>query len=103
MKQYIVQTTEVALSDLEETYNYIAEQLLAPEAATRLYDRIANAVESLKYLPSRIKLMDLNEGFVNEPGEMHVDNLSAFFVIIGDHVIVTNILYSASDIISRQQ
>ncbi len=31
MKQYTVQITDKALTDMEEIYVYIAEQLLAPE------------------------------------------------------------------------
>jgi hypothetical protein len=47
MKQYEIQITDNALSDLEEIYNYIAEQLQTPEAAMRQYNRIANAIETL--------------------------------------------------------
>ncbi len=32
MKQYKIQITDMALSDMEEIYNYIVEQLQAPEA-----------------------------------------------------------------------
>ena len=33
MKQYKIQITDMALSDMEEIYNYIAVQLQAPEVA----------------------------------------------------------------------
>ncbi|SHH71657.1 hypothetical protein [Desulfosporosinus lacus] len=37
MKHYKIQITDKALSDMEEIYNYIAEQLLAPEVAMGQY------------------------------------------------------------------
>ncbi|MBU7005866.1 type II toxin-antitoxin system RelE/ParE family toxin [Phosphitispora fastidiosa] len=47
MKQYKVQITDKAFSDMEEIYNYIAEQLQAREAAMGQYNRIADAIETL--------------------------------------------------------
>ncbi len=41
MKRYKIQITDKGLSDMEEIYNYIAEQLQAPEAAMGQYNRIA--------------------------------------------------------------
>jgi hypothetical protein len=38
MKQYRLQITDKALLDMEEIYNYIAEQLHAPEAAMGQYN-----------------------------------------------------------------
>lgn len=69
MKHYEVQITNKALSDLEEIYHYIAEQLQAPEAAMEQYNRIADAIETLDMYPHR--------------------------------VIITNVLYSASDLAIR--
>ena len=37
MKQYKILITDKALSNMEEIYNYIAEQLQAPEAAMGQY------------------------------------------------------------------
>ena len=55
MKHYTVQITDKALADMEEIYNYIAEQL-------------------------------------------PIDNFSIFYVIEDNSVVVTRVLYSASDI-----
>ena len=35
MRHYKVQITDMALSDMKEIYNYIAEQLQAPETAKK--------------------------------------------------------------------
>ncbi|MGI5879931.1 MAG: type II toxin-antitoxin system RelE/ParE family toxin [Syntrophomonadaceae bacterium] len=101
MKQYKIQITDKALSDLEEIYNYIAEQLQTPEAAMRQSNRIANAIETLDTFPERVKLMETEEECALGLRQMLVDNFSVFFLIREERVIITNVLYSASDIAKR--
>ncbi|MEL7564924.1 MAG: type II toxin-antitoxin system RelE/ParE family toxin [Dehalobacterium sp.] len=101
MKQYKIQITDMALSDMEEIYNYIAEKLPAPEAAMEQYNRIADAIEALDTFPERVKLMETEEERVLGLRQMPVDNFSVFFHIREERVIVTNVLYSASDIAKR--
>jgi len=101
MKHYKIQITDKALSDMEEIYNYITEQLLAPEAAMGQYNRIADAIETLDAFPERVKLMETEEERVLGLRQMSVDNFSVFFHIREERVIVTNVLYSASDIAKR--
>jgi len=101
MKHYKIQITDKALSDMEEIYNYITEQLLAPEAAMGQYNRIADVIETLDTFPERVKLMETEEERVLGLRQMSVDNFSVFFHIREERVIVTNVLYSASDIAKR--
>lgn len=101
MKQYRIQITDKALFNMEEIYNYIAEQLQAPEAVMREYNRIADAIETLDRFPERVKLMEPKEERVLGLRQMPVDNLSIFFHIREERVIITNVLYSASDIAKR--
>ena len=101
MKRYRIQITDRALSDMEEIYNYIAEQLEAPEAAMGQYNRIADAIETLDIFPERVKLMEIEEECALGLRQMHVDNFSVFFHIREERVIITNVLYSASDISKR--
>ncbi|NLP18487.1 MAG: type II toxin-antitoxin system RelE/ParE family toxin [Firmicutes bacterium] len=101
MKQYRIQITNRALSDMEQIYEYIAEQLQAPGAAMGQYNRITEAIENLAIFPERIKLMATKEEQTLRLRQMFVDNYSVFFQIRGERVIVTNVLYSASDIVSR--
>ena len=77
MKKYKIQITNHALSDMEEIYNYIAEQLQVPDTAMEQYNRIADAVETLDMFPERIKLMDMREEYALELRKMTVDNYSS--------------------------
>ncbi len=101
MKHYKIQITDSALSNMEEIYNYIAEQLQAPEAAMGQYNRIADAIETLDTFSERVKLMETEEESTLELRQMLVDNFSLFFHIRGERVIITNVLYSASDTAKR--
>ena len=40
MKQYDVKISRMALSDMEQIYNYIADRLLEPDTAMGQYNRI---------------------------------------------------------------
>lgn len=101
MKHYNIQITDKALSDMEEIYNYIIEQLQAREAAMGQYNRIVDAIESLDTFPERAKLMDTEEERALGLRQMPVDNYSVFFHIREERVIITNVLYSSSDIAKR--
>ncbi len=101
MKQYKIQITDSALSDMEEIYNYIAYQLQAPETAMNQYNRLADAIETLDKFPERVKLMETEEERALGLRQLLVDNYSVFFNIREERVIVTNVLYSASDITKR--
>lgn len=52
-------------------------------------------------LAERISIMESEPERSKEMRRLLVDNYSVFFVIQGDNVIVTDVLYSASDIESR--
>ncbi len=101
MMNYMTQITSKALNDMKAIYNYITEQLLAPEAAMEQYNRIADAIESLNVLPERIKIMDSEPEHSMELRRMSVDNYSIFYIIQDELVIVTRVLYSASDVSKR--
>ena len=103
MKTYNVKVTDAALADMEEIYNYIAFTLLSPANAIAQYDRIAEAILGLNILPERFKVMNFAGKELENLRRMPVDNFSVFYVITDDSVIVTNVLYSASDISQRLQ
>ncbi len=100
MKHYKVEITAKALSNMEEIYNYIAEQLKAPEAAMGQYNKIADAIQTLDTFPERVKLIETEERGM-ELRQMLVDNFYVFFNIRKERVIITNVLYSGSDIAKR--
>jgi plasmid stabilization system protein ParE len=101
MKQYSIQITDKALEDMEEIYTYIAEQLQAPENAMGQYNRIAEAVQKLNVFPERVGIMESEPEHMMGLRQLPIDNFSAFYVIENDKVIVTRVLYSASDISKR--
>jgi|SRR5690625_2387521 len=101
MKKYKILITDNALSDMEKIYLYIAEQLQAPEAAMGQYNRIADTIETLDTFPERVKLMESEQERSLGLRQISVDNFSVFFHIREDRVIITNVLYSASDISKR--
>ena len=101
MKEYRLKITTRALTDMEQLYNYIAGHLNAPETAAKQYDRIADAIESLRVFPERIKLMDSKPEQALGMRRLLADNYSVIFVVGDEQVTVLRVLYSSSDIISR--
>lgn len=101
MKQYVVEITDEALADMEQLYNHIAYVLLAPENAMEQYNRIADEILKLEVFPERFRIMDSEPEHSKRIRRMLVDNYSVFYIVKEDKVIVTDVLYSASDIEER--
>ena len=101
MVQYKVEITKEALQDMEDIYNYIAIELLSPENAMGQYNRIADEILKLDTCPERFRIMDSEPENRMELRRMLVDNYSVFYTIRDDRVIVTDVLYTASDIEAR--
>lgn len=101
MKQFVVEITDEALADMEQLYNHIAYVLLAPENAMGQYNWIADEILKLDIFPERFRIMDSEPEHSRGIRRMPIDNYSVFYVIKEDRVIVTDVLYSASDIDSR--
>lgn len=98
MKRYIVEITDEALADMEQLYNYILCELCAPENAMGQYNRIADEILKLDTFPERFRIMDSEPEHSKEIRRMLVDNYSVFYVVKKNRVIVTDVLYTASDI-----
>ena len=99
--QFRVQITNAALADMEEIYNYIATQLLSPENAINQYNRIADEILKLNILPERYPVYKSFSRYTVPLRRMTVDNYSVFYIIQDSTVIVTNILYSASNLADK--
>ena len=61
MRKYNVKITDSALSDMEEIYLYISEELQSPTNAIRQYNRIADGIRNLDTFPERIRIMELED------------------------------------------
>lgn len=59
MEKYEVRITDEALEDMEKIYEYIANELLAPENAMGQYNRIAEAILTLRYFPAKFSLFEM--------------------------------------------
>ena len=101
MIRYTVEIADEALADMEQLYQYIAFNLQSPEYAMGQYNRIADAILKLDMLPERFRIMDSEPEGSKGIRRMIVDNYSIFYVIQGEKVTVTDVLYSASDIEKR--
>lgn len=101
MRVFAIEITDEALADMEQLYNYIAFSLLSSENAFGQYNRIADAILTLDTMPNRFRILDSEPEHSKGIRRMLVDNYSVFYVIMDEKVIVTNVLYSASDIDNR--
>ena len=101
MRTYEVQITQEAMHDLELIYDYIADKLFAPQAAEKIYNRLAEAILSLECFPERCAVLESRNEYFKSIRRMVVGKYSVFYVIKGDTVIVTSVLYSASNIEKR--
>lgn len=101
MERYTVRITEEALKDMEDIYHYIAEKLQSPENAIGQYHRIADEIMTLETFPERYAVVNFEPERRAGLRRLLVDHYSVFYVIREKQVIVTTVLYSASNIEQR--
>lgn len=101
MERYTVNITDAALADMENIYNYIAYELLAPENARGQYDRIADAILSLDSFPERYRIFDAEPEHSLKIRRMVVNNYLVCYVVDPKVVTVIAVFYGASDVHSR--
>lgn len=101
MEKYEVQITDEAQADMRDLYQYILLTLQSPENAIGQYNRIAEEILTLSVFPNRYRLVDFEPERSQGLRRMLVDNFSIFYVVREKQVIVTDVLYSASDIEQR--
>lgn len=98
MEKYEIEITKEALRDMEEIYNYIANELLSPDNAIYQYNRIAESILQLDIFPEKFRILESNIEKQKKIRRMPVDNYSVFYVIKENRVIIISVLYSASNI-----
>ena len=101
MKRFDIEITHEAIKDLERIYLHIDNNLLAPEKASGQYERITQKIMKLDTMPERCRLIESEPEHSRGLRIMTVDNYSVIYVVEDQRVIVTNILYSASDLHNR--
>ena len=58
MEKYEIEITKEALRDMEEIYNYIANELLSPDNAIYQYNRIAESILQLDIFPEKFRILE---------------------------------------------
>ena len=101
MDIYKVKLTQEAEDDLIDIYDYICETLQAPQAAQRQYHRLAEEILSLDFFPERYAVIEAEPWHSMGLRQMPVDRYSVFYLISKECVFVTDILYSASNLMER--
>lgn len=101
MMKYEVKITDEALEDMEKIYEYIANELLAPENAMGQYNRIAEAILTLDSFPEKFSLFEMEPEHSWGMRRMIVDNYLVCYLIDSDVVTVTDVLYGASNVHTR--
>ena len=103
MKKYNVSITPHAEELLSQIFEYIAFELLEPVYAADQLKRLQDGISSLDILPTRCKVFSHKLYPGQELRRLLVDNFSIFYFIDNDQVMITDILYSRSDILMRLQ
>ncbi len=86
---------------LIQIYEFIAFELLEPIYASEQLLNLQNQICSLDTMPKRCKVFSKTIYPGYELRRMLVDNYSVFYYLDGNIVVVTDILYSRSDILER--
>ena len=100
-RTHSVKITASALSDMDEIYNYISDSLGATSAAAKQYDWIADEILTLAEMPYRYSIPAFPICEELQLHRMLVGNYSVFYKIYSSTVVVTAVLYSASDLDNR--
>ena len=79
-------------------YKWLHREIPENEQQNR---RIADEILTLDTFPERFRIMDSEPEKRMELRRMLVDNYSVFYTIRDERVIVTDVLYTASDIEAR--
>lgn len=99
--KYLVEITDAALEDMDAIYCYIRNTLHAADSAAAQYDRIAEGILSLEEMPLRYGVAQFEPCLSAQLRRMLVDRYSVFYLVREARVIVTDVLYSASDLEAR--
>ena len=101
MKKYDIHISPHAADLLSQIYEYIAYEHFEPVYAANQISHLEEKIQSLDIQPSRCKVFSSTIYPGQELRKLLVDNYSVFYYIEGNQVIITDILYSKSDIRKR--
>ncbi len=99
MSDYSIKITEPAENDLRGIGDYIAQQLLEPEIARKVVNKIGNAIMTLEETPLRNSLVADQRLSLQGIRKIIVENFIVFYIVKEELRIVTiiRILYGRRD------
>lgn len=101
MIEYQVIISEQAARDISDIYDYIYSVIGMPQIAMNQFNRIADAIDTLRLFPERIKIMTDAKRPEKEFRQLLVDNYSVIFTIHEKTVNISRVAYSPSNIANK--
>jgi len=100
MEIYQINYSDEALQDLRGIFEYISEELKAPEIAAAQVKRIRIRIRTLDTFPERYKSVDWEPWTKQEMHQMLVDNFVVFYIVEKESksVQIVRIFYSKRNI-----
>ncbi|HZK43990.1 MAG TPA: type II toxin-antitoxin system RelE/ParE family toxin [Syntrophomonadaceae bacterium] len=92
---YTIKMTPKAVTDLDNLYSYISEELFAPNPAMHILERIEKGIMNLKVFPFSCNYVA--DEFLRSKGyrKLIIDNYIAFYLVDKEkkQVIIMRVLY----------
>lgn len=101
MKLHSVRITLDAQEDMQRIYDGVLQLTQSPRIAMRQYDMIAEKIGELVLFPERTAKIVLDEGGEFALHRVIVGKYTVFYYVTDCEVIVTNVLYSSSDLVAK--
>ena len=98
MKSIRVNITKRAENDLTAIYDYINQKLQSPQAAMKLFNRLAKAIQSLEVFPERCPIVPELLDLGIKVRRLVVKNYSIFYRLDRDVVTVIRILHHSNSL-----
>lgn len=98
--KYEIEITAKAKSDIRGIYDYIASELLAPETAANMLDKLEKSITRLDFMPSRFRKYGSELWQSRGLRIMPVDNFAVLYIPDKKTKIVTiiRVMYCGRDI-----
>ena len=99
MSRYNIEITEPAENDLYEIGSYIVEELLEPDIAKKVINKIGDAILSLEDMPLRNGVVADEKLALQAIRKIFVDNYIVFYIVTEENKTVTivRILFGRRD------
>ena len=98
-KEYVFELTETAESDIDDTYEYIAETLGNPYAAAALADELEVQIDKICKRPETGRLVENEYLKRNDVRRFLVKNYIAYYIVDDENekIVILRFVYSGRD------